>query len=196
MSAAKIQNAASAPPRAAMDARSASETHGESFGAFLRRERELRGVSLDQIADETRILVANLKALEEDDRSRLPERVFVLGYIRAYAKAVGIDANEAVLRYDEYLQSREPPPAMTLALPRRKSRTGHIALFAALLALGVAVIVCLKLALGPRDEKSDLAPSGEEVAQPAAAAPEATPRSPRATESAADAEPARGDSGP
>ncbi len=151
MSAAKIQNAASTTPRTAADAVPAPEARGESFGAFLIRERELRGISLDQIADETRILVANLRALEEDDRSRLPERVFVLGYIRAYAKAIGIDPNEAVLRYDEYLQGREPPAvAMALQLPCRERRASRgIALAAALLlALAIAVIACLWMALG------------------------------------------------
>lgn len=152
MNAPKIQNAASPPSRAAADARSGPEVQGESFGAFLIRERELRGISLDQIADETRILATNLMALEQDDRARLPERVFVLGYIRAYARAIGIDPNDAVLRYDEYLQGREPPPAMVLQLPHRKSRAGHIALAAALLALAIAVAVCLRLALGASSE--------------------------------------------
>lgn len=106
---------------------------GESFGHYLARERELRGISLAQIAEQTRIGAANLKALEGDDRARLPARVFVLGYIRAYAQAIGLNADEAVLRFEE--QSAQAAPAAPG--PRRRSRTGRLlALAAAVLGLG------------------------------------------------------------
>lgn len=152
MSAAKNQNVASATKRVTGEAKMAAEGHGESFGAYLIRSRELRGVSLEQIADETRILASKLKALEEDDRSNLPERVFVVGYIRAYAKAIGLDANEAILRYDEYLQSRESqPPVTAIQLPRGERRFGTLSLIASILAVVIAVAVCLSLALGGTD---------------------------------------------
>jgi hypothetical protein len=77
--AAASSSAASAPGPAA----------GETFGQYLLRERELRGLSLQQVSDTTRILAGNLKALEADDLDRLPARVFVLGYIRAYARPSG-----------------------------------------------------------------------------------------------------------
>lgn len=96
---------------------------GESFGHYLMRERELRGFSLQQISDQTRIGVGNLKALEADDRSRLPARVFVLGYIRAYAQAIGLSPDEAVLRFEEQSQKEGPPAAEAV---RQRSKKGLI----------------------------------------------------------------------
>lgn len=92
----------------------------ESFGRYLIRERELRGMTLQQVADTTRIGASNLKALEQDDQSRLPARVFVLGYIRAYAQAIGLDADQAVLRYDELTQKTQQDNVLPAA--RKGSR--------------------------------------------------------------------------
>ncbi|MBI5545542.1 MAG: helix-turn-helix domain-containing protein [Deltaproteobacteria bacterium] len=108
---------------------------GETFGHYLLRERELRGFSLQQISDQTRIGVGNLKALEGDELSRLPSRVFVLGYIRAYAQAIGLSADEAVLRFEEQSQKEGPPAEREV---RRRSRRGL-----ALLAVGVLAAAAL-----------------------------------------------------
>lgn len=97
----------SSPPAAAACGGPAA---GETFGQYLARERELRGFSLQQVSDTTRIPGGNLKALEVDDLARLPARVFVLGYIRAYAHAIGLSPDEAVLRYEEQAQKSDPPP--------------------------------------------------------------------------------------
>lgn len=113
---------------------------GESFGHYLARERELRGMSLQQIAEQTRIGAGNLKALEQDDRARLPARVFVLGYIRAYAQAIGLNADEAVLRYEEQSQQAVPAEAET----GKRSKAGRlIALAAAVALLGGGALVFL-----------------------------------------------------
>ncbi|MDR0966504.1 MAG: helix-turn-helix domain-containing protein [Myxococcales bacterium] len=149
----------------------AAESREESFGAYLTRARELRGIPIDQIAEATRIHTTYLRALEEDDLERLPERVFVLGYIRGYAKAIGIDPNEALLRYDEYVQKWAPEPSAppTLQRPHRRAAPDprFAILFAALLvvALAVAVTVCVKLAIGPDDDASALgaAPNASEA---------------------------------
>jgi len=128
--AAASSSAASAPGPAA----------GETFGQYLLRERELRGLSLQQVSDTTRILAGNLKALEADDLDRLPARVFVLGYIRAYAQAIGLSPDEAVLRYEEQAQKAGPAPDEAGAA-RRRSRTGRslAALVAAAGAVALAV---------------------------------------------------------
>ncbi|HEY3447063.1 MAG TPA: helix-turn-helix transcriptional regulator [Myxococcales bacterium] len=114
---------------------------GESFGQYLLRERELRGFSLQQVSDTTRIGVGNLKALEADDLSRLPARVFVLGYIRVYAHAIGLSADEAVLRYEEQSQKGSPAPEENEARRSRKGRVLAAVLVAALAAGGAAAFL-------------------------------------------------------
>lgn len=71
------------------------------FSTWLARERELRGLSRDAVVRATRLAPAVVEALEAGEATRLPPRAYVLGYLRAYASAVGLDPDEAVLRYEE-----------------------------------------------------------------------------------------------
>ncbi|WP_181357371.1 RodZ domain-containing protein [Stenomitos frigidus] len=63
----------------------------KTIGAYLGRERQERGVSLDTIAVKTYIPLRLLQALEEGQVERLPEPVFVQGFIRRFADAIGLD---------------------------------------------------------------------------------------------------------
>ncbi len=65
-----------------------------SFGEKLRHERELRGITLREIADATKISVRFLQALEEDRLDVLPGGLFPRAFIRQYAAFVGLDAGE------------------------------------------------------------------------------------------------------
>ncbi len=71
------------------------------FGDRLKRERELRGISLDEISGATKIGTRSLQALEEEDFAKLPGGVFNRGFVRAYAKFLGINPEEAVSDYLE-----------------------------------------------------------------------------------------------
>ena len=70
-----------------------------SFGEKLRRERELRAVTLDEIAEATKIGSRSLKALEDEQFDILPGGIFNKGFVRAYAKYLGIDEEQAVADY-------------------------------------------------------------------------------------------------
>jgi cytoskeletal protein RodZ len=62
-----------------------------SFGESLRREREVRGVSLQEIAAATKIGTRMLQAIEEDRLDQLPQGLFVRGFVREYARFLGLD---------------------------------------------------------------------------------------------------------
>ena len=79
-----------------------------SFGERLRREREMRGISLEEIVATTKIGRRLLLALEEEQFDLLPGGIFNKAYVRAYAKCVGINEDEAVAEYLEAAQ--EPAP--------------------------------------------------------------------------------------
>ena len=72
-----------------------------SFGETLRRERELRQISLREIAEATKINLRYLDALERDDFRHLPGGVFNKGFVRAYAQFIGIDPETMVMAYLE-----------------------------------------------------------------------------------------------
>lgn len=68
----------------------------DTFGPRLRRERERRGISLDTIASITNVSVELWQGFESNDFSRWPKGLFARAFVRDYARAVGLDANEVV----------------------------------------------------------------------------------------------------
>jgi cytoskeleton protein RodZ len=86
-----------------------------SFGEELRREREIRGISLKEIADATKISRRFLEAIERNDHQTLPAPVFTRGFVREYARYVGLNAEDMVNRYN-FAASRddriEKPPEL------------------------------------------------------------------------------------
>jgi cytoskeleton protein RodZ len=85
-----------------------------SFGERMQREREMRSITLDEIAEHTKISKRNLLALEGENFSQLPGGIFNKGFVRAYAKYLGIDEEQAVSDYlaaeTEKLRKKVPIP--------------------------------------------------------------------------------------
>ena len=71
----------------------------DDIGAHLREARERAGITLRDVAAATKISVPALEALERNDIGRLPGGIFVRAFVRAYAKQVGIDPEDAVRRF-------------------------------------------------------------------------------------------------
>jgi cytoskeleton protein RodZ len=70
-----------------------------TFGENLRREREMRGVTLEEISASTKISVRFLKALEDEDMARLPGGIFTRSFVRAYANYLGLDEDHVMAEY-------------------------------------------------------------------------------------------------
>jgi len=68
----------------------------ETFGAQLRRYREKRKVTLDQVAQQTKVSASLLRSLEAGQCSRWPGGIYSRGYMRSYALAIGLDPERAV----------------------------------------------------------------------------------------------------
>ena len=77
------------------------------FGASFKKARESLGVSLNQIAVETRISTRFLLAIENEDFRLLPGGIFNRGFIRTYAERVGLNPDEAVASYERLAQTTE-----------------------------------------------------------------------------------------
>jgi cytoskeletal protein RodZ len=69
------------------------------FGEKLRKQREQRGIALENISNTTKISTRMLRALEEENFDQLPGGVFNKGFVRAYARQVGLDEEEAIADY-------------------------------------------------------------------------------------------------
>lgn len=74
-----------------------------SLGEKLRQAREARGVSLGEVAEQTRISTHYLEAIESDDYRNLPGGIFNKGFVKAFAKYVGIDEQEALQDYSKII---------------------------------------------------------------------------------------------
>jgi len=79
-----------------------------SFGEKLRQERESRDTTLQEIAGTTKIKLAYLEALEQNEFEALPGQAFGKFYIRAYAEVLGFDPDPLIDDYDRERRSREP----------------------------------------------------------------------------------------
>lgn len=77
------------------------------IGTELKRERELRGITLQEIADATKINIRYLRDLEEDRLDNLPGTFFIKGIIRSFAKYIGLDENTILNSYYESELHRE-----------------------------------------------------------------------------------------
>src|SRR5580658_5848487 len=67
-----------------------------AFGENLRREREMRGVSLEEISSATKISLRFLEAVEREDFAKLPGGIFSRSFIRSYARYLGLDVVRVV----------------------------------------------------------------------------------------------------
>jgi cytoskeleton protein RodZ len=76
-----------------------------SFGEWLRRQREMREISLRDIAERTKISLRYLEAMEEDRFDVLPAPIFAKGFLREYARYVGLSPDEVV---NHYLSVQDP----------------------------------------------------------------------------------------
>ena len=85
----------------------------ERPGKYLKTEREVRGLSIEEAAESTKIREHFLKAIEEDRYELLPPDFYLRGFLTAYARYLGLDPNDVVLRYQKYLEeltvSKERP---------------------------------------------------------------------------------------
>lgn len=95
----------------------------EDFGSYLKHQRELRGVPLDEIALSTKISIRFLQALEENRFEDLPGEVFIKGFIRSYGEAIGSNADELLAAYLESSgelqagETSEAPPSKSESTP-------------------------------------------------------------------------------
>jgi cytoskeleton protein RodZ len=80
-----------------------------SFGGKLKQQREQRGITLDDISASTKIGTRMLHALEEDHFEQLPGGIFNKGFIRAYARCVGLDEDQAVADYLAFTNGTSEP---------------------------------------------------------------------------------------
>ena len=108
------------------------------LGALLRSERENRGLSHEQLAQITRLRKAFLEALENEEWENLPPSVFVKGFIRSYAKALGLDEGKLLDLYKSVVPDDVAPP-IPILVPKKPRKKIPYVLALCLIALAIAI---------------------------------------------------------
>lgn len=90
-----------------------------AFGDRMRRARERRGVTLEAIAQATKVPASLFAGLERGDCARWPAGVYSRAYVRAYAEAIGVDADEAVDDFGAAFAETAFPESVPGTPPRR-----------------------------------------------------------------------------
>src|SRR5215831_13326994 len=100
-----------------------------SFGESLRREREMRGVSLEEISATTKISLRFLQALEADDFAKVPGGLFARSFLRSYASYLGLDTERLLAEY-QLVAPRAPEGRgnfiMTRQVQGRRGSVNHL----------------------------------------------------------------------
>ena len=99
--------------------KAAEADSGSSFGTWLRRQREAREISLREIAERTKISMRYLQAMEDDRFEVLPAPVFAKGFLREYARYVGLSPDDVV---NHYLSVQQPQAHVEGDAGRRERR--------------------------------------------------------------------------
>jgi cytoskeletal protein RodZ len=122
----------------------------DSLGRWLRSEREMRQISLPELAQTTRIPLKSLRALEEDRQTDLPGDVFVRGFVRSIAKALGVPVEEALERHGASRRAPGEGSAPVLSGVGGEGGGRRFGIAIALVILAILFTLALSIVLRPR----------------------------------------------
>jgi cytoskeletal protein RodZ len=94
-----------------------------------------------EVSTATKIPINLLVALENGERERLPEKVFIVNFIRAYAQVIGLAEEEAVLRFEEVDETTQPSQVVPAKPGARPTRVEWIAVLLAILMLVLVLVM-------------------------------------------------------
>jgi cytoskeletal protein RodZ len=122
-----------------------TDAPAETLGRYLKRSRDARSMSIAELSRITRVPAASLVAMEADRFDELPGEVFVRGFLRAYALAVGLLPAEVLARYTSSRRVAHVTP-LPMQTPLQAAREGQGRRFGVAIAF-VLLLILLSLAL-------------------------------------------------
>jgi hypothetical protein len=141
-------------------------------GSALQRAREVRGLSLDEAARDTRLRVDQLDALEREDFDVLPGEVYVRASLRTYASYLGLDADKVSSAYARTATEAQPaPPPGKLGPVERMIAASRIRDNQRFLLVAAVTILVVLLALGVLSRGEAAPPTGTIPASTASPVP-------------------------
>ncbi len=80
----------------------------ESLGSYLKRERELKGLSLEDLSSLTRVNSSLLQKIEEDHFEELAHGTVTRGYLKSYGQSLGLKTQDILFRYEQWAKNAKP----------------------------------------------------------------------------------------
>ena len=115
------------------------------FGAELKKQRLDRGVGLDEIARITKVRRVFLENIEEGRLNELPDEVFTIGFLRAYAKHLGLDDRAIITHYNMVSEGKKPQSPPLLPKPEKRFHVWPYMLAVLLLGCGYGAYWMIEL---------------------------------------------------
>ena len=133
----------------------------ETVGRFLRQQRLARRMSLEEVARTTRVPISSVERIEADQFDELPGEVFVRGFLKSYARAVGVPVDDVLARYTASRRVAWVTP-LPLASPTKPPRGRRFGIAIAFVLLLILFTLALSIVLKPRsdDVPQELSMSG------------------------------------
>jgi len=120
----------------------------ESIGEFFKQVRETKGLTIDEVASKTRIRTDFVKALEDGNFAKLPDQVFARGFVRSYARSLGLDEDDAIHRFTQSAGTYYDKQAERERLRVRQAeeeRKRQVNRKAVAIAIGIAILTLVFL---------------------------------------------------
>lgn len=128
-----------------------AEVPMESVGKYLRQQREAKAMSIEEVARATRVPMSSVERLESDQFDELPGEVFVRGFMKSYARAVGLDADDVLARYTAGRRVAWVTP-LPISSPTRPARSRRYGVAIAFVLLLILFTLALSIVLKPRGD--------------------------------------------
>lgn len=124
----------------------------ETIGQYLRRTREERRMSVEEISRATRMPVVSVERIEADQFDELPGEVFVRGFLKSYARALNVSVDEVLARYTASRRVAWVTP-LPIASPTKPARGGRFGVAIALVLLLFLFALAVSIVLKPRSDE-------------------------------------------
>lgn len=153
----------------------------ENLGEFLRKQREGKNVSIEELATRTRIAVRFIKLIEENQFDQLPNPVSAKGFLRNYARCLGLEEAPILNRFSDVVQPSEPTAAsgaeekVPSYIQRKQPDRLPFPLWAAFAVVGVIVFFLVLAFLMPKNREAAPPPPPEEILSDEPIPPEPSP---------------------
>jgi cytoskeletal protein RodZ len=121
----------------------------DSIGRYLKRTRETRAMSVEEVSRATRIPVVSIERIEADHFDDLPGEVFVRGFLKAYARAVALPVEDVLARYTASRRVALVTP-LPISAPARRSQGKRFGVAIAFVLLLILFTLALSIVLRPR----------------------------------------------